>query len=63
MAGRLSLGLWEYLFTQKYAERVGISWASSGGDDDDLVKYYDAGYTPAEAVRDQIRKYDWQEIL
>jgi hypothetical protein len=59
---RLSLSLWKYMFDHQYAERVGISWASSGGDDEEVEKYYDLGYKPKEAVLDQIRKYDLEDI-
>jgi hypothetical protein len=62
MVVRLSLAVWKYLFVHRYAEYVGISWESAGGDDDEVVKYYDLNYTPAEAVLDQMRKYDLKNV-
>jgi hypothetical protein len=62
MKVKLSLPLWKYMFEHRYAKCVGISWASGGGDDEEAEKYYDLGYKPAEAVLDQMRKYNLKDV-
>jgi hypothetical protein len=63
MAIRPSLSLWRYMFVNKYAQLTGMSWEDGGGDDEEIEKYFDLNFTPAEAVEDQICKYDLDCVL
>lgn len=57
-----SYKLWKYMFEKSYEKLTGMTWEDGGGDDEEMKKYFDWNYTPADAVQDQIRKYDLEVI-
>lgn len=57
-----SFSLWKYMFKSRYLERVGISWEDGGGDDEEMERYFDANFSPGDAVQHQMDKYDLDDL-